>query len=78
MASEEGLCEGQYTVEETTLAHEHKEFVVGYIAHSALLLPVGVEVDTSTFTTRVNRSSAGDGRLQKHGRQRKRWRAGVM
>ena len=42
-------------MEAITFLHEHKEFVVGYIAHSPLLLlVVGEEVDMLTFTTGVN------------------------
>lgn len=54
-------------MEEISLAHTHKEFVAGYISHSPLRLPVGgEEMDMLTFTTGVNRSSAGNGRLRKY------------
>ena len=67
MTSEGSLATGKYTQRAISLAHEHKEFVVGYIAHSPLIAPAdGAEVDMLTFTTGINRISAGDSLLQKY------------
>ena len=68
VTSDRSLARGEDAAKSIAIARSHKGFVVGLVAHTPLAAPLGGsdegELNMLTFSTGVNRHSAGNGPLR--------------